>query len=97
MNQNHVRIAAGIAGVAIVSAGLFFGAQTMTAGVPSAVEMDERMAAAEEAYGLNRYGEVFEIMQELAEDGMPLAQYRLGMMYANGLGVEVDEAGRASL
>ena len=92
MNQIQVRILAGVTGIAIVGAGLFFAAQNMQQSAPTTAELDERMSAAEEAYGLNRFGEVLDIMQELAEEGMPLAQYRLGLMYANGLGVEVDES-----
>jgi len=50
------------------------------------------MADAEEAYADVEYERVAEILGYLAEDGEPLAQYRLGMMHLNGIGVTADEA-----
>ena len=52
---------------------------------------DYTMADAEEAFARTDYAGTAEILAELAEeDGNLLAQYRLGMMYLEGRGVEVD-------
>ncbi|WP_300528932.1 tetratricopeptide repeat protein [Maricaulis sp.] len=48
------------------------------------------MADAEEAFASTDYVRTAEILSELAEENNLLAQYRLGMMYLDGRGVEAD-------
>ncbi|WP_323760978.1 SEL1-like repeat protein [Maricaulis sp.] len=56
----------------------------------SEADIEARMADATDAFGQARYQEVAEILAELATAEVPLAQYRLGMMHQQGLGVPHD-------
>lgn len=56
-----------------------------------AARVEATMADAESAYADTDYERVAEILSGLAEQGVPLAQYRLGLMYRVGQGVAVDE------
>lgn len=54
-------------------------------------QVEATMAEAESAYADTDYARVAEILTGLADQGVPLAQYRLGLMYRIGQGVEADE------
>ncbi len=53
---------------------------------------DEQLKAAEGAYNSGNYGEALRLFKPLAEQGAAAAQFYLGVMYENGLGVSQDYA-----
>ena len=79
------------AGVAVLAAVIGFAMyQGSSQSGLSEAQMAARMEEAEAAFARTDYAEVAEILTELSEAGLPLAQYRLGLMYREGRGVEID-------
>jgi len=79
----------GIALLAGIAAWSLYSGDTRPALDPEQVEAT--MAEAESAYADTDYARVAEILTGLAEQGVPLAQYRLGLMHRVGQGVDADE------
>jgi len=50
----------------------------------------ERYEQAVQAYASGQYDEAYKLFLPLAESGDPDAQFHLGLMYDNGLGVKQD-------
>lgn len=75
----------GVLALSIVGAFILYGGGNSYRLSDDQIEM--RMTDATEAFGQARYQEVAEILAELAIAEVPLAQYRLGMMHHQGLGV----------
>ena len=88
-----VAIAALVLVAAVIGWGIF---QRPAAPALTQDQIDTTMAQAESAYADTDYPRVVTLLTELGEAGVPLAQYRLGMMYKNGIGVEADEAASVS-
>ncbi|WP_291844246.1 hypothetical protein [Maricaulis sp.] len=88
------RFAIGLVGGALLLLGVAAGV-AINRGMdsePSEAAIARTMADAEAAYARGEYGRVVDILGDLAEEGVPLAQYRLGLMYRSGFGVEADAA-----
>lgn len=88
MTRYGLWILVGGALLAVLAGGYFWSIQS-TGGLSEA-ETEARMADAEEAFARADYAGTAEILAELSEAGYPLAQYRLGLMYREGRGVDVD-------
>ncbi|MCR9268259.1 MAG: SEL1-like repeat protein, partial [Alphaproteobacteria bacterium] len=87
MKRELLGAAAGIGLIVLVIGGV---AVFRTSGAPSSDQVAAQMQEAEAAYARGEYGRVAGLLEEPAEAGNPLAQFRLGMMYRQGFGVAVD-------
>jgi TPR repeat protein len=89
--MNRIWLAVGGAGVLV--SGLVAGAVLLGSdrGTPSADYVETTMVDAEAAFSNADYERVAEILEGLAERDVPLAQYRLGLMYLEGQGVVRSE------
>jgi uncharacterized protein len=57
--------------------------------VPASVEP---LGAASEAFSRGDYGSAYRLIKPFAEQGLPVAQFNLGVLYENGFGVPQDYA-----
>jgi len=62
----------------------------LSGGVQVAAQSSEQHTRAKRAYDRRKYKKAFEIWSPLAEQGDPVAQAYLGVMYENGQGVTPD-------